>query len=131
MTDDHFPERWQELVRAARQAPAAADTPVDVARILAARRRHPARLRIGWLPPTLAAAALIACAIGWAAGLELSPMPAEAGSFLVHLPQQVPRAPHLPAPDLPPATVLVAQLTPHFLTFSSFSALRNFPETSP
>ena len=128
MTDDPFSARWQELVQAARQAPAAQMQPVDVARILAARRRRPEPLRIGWLPPSLAAAALIACTIGWAAGLELSPLPADPGTLLASLPQQVPRAPHLPAPDLPSASGLMAQLTPHL---PQFSPVHSSLETSP
>jgi hypothetical protein len=111
-----FDQRWQRLVRAARQAPAERQPTLDVARILAARQRpipRPAVLRIGWFPPGLAAAALLALLFSVAAGLDPRPAAFRAGSFLVDLPLQVPHAPALAPPvAMPRAADVLAYLPP-------------------
>ena len=116
-----FDERWQRVIRAARQVPAEPDAQLNVARILAARRQVPVHqaparrepLRIGWFPPGLAAAAVLAALLSVAAGLDPLPAAGRAGSFLADLPQQVPHAPALAPPvDLPPAASVIAYLQP-------------------
>ena len=107
-----FDRQWQRLTAAARRAPPVADPQLDIERILAARRPAPRIVRIGWFPPGLAAAAVLAAAISFAAGLDPRPAAENAALFLADLPHQVPRAPSAFAPPallLPSPASLVPQ----------------------
>lgn len=108
---DDFEHQWQRLAAAARKAPPVADPRLDLERILAARRTAPRIVRIGWFPPGLAAAAVLAAVISFAAGLDPRPAAENAALFLSDLPNQVPRAPAAFAPPvtLPPPASLVPQ----------------------
>lgn len=107
---DDFEGQWQRLTDAARRAPPEAETPLDLERILAARRSAPRIVRIGWFPPALAAAAVLAALISIAAGLDPRPTAEHAASFLSDLPRQMPRAPAITPPvELPSPATLVPQ----------------------
>ncbi len=108
---DDFEHQWQRLTAAARRAPPAVDPQLDIEGILAARRPAPRIVRIGWFPPGLAAVAVLAAVISFAAGLDPRPTAEHAASFLADLPNQVPRAPAaFAAPiTLPPPASLIPQ----------------------
>ncbi len=129
-----FNDRWRQLTAAARQMPEAPLPALNVERILSARRSlaeaaAPAQrtLRIGWFPPGLAAAAVLACVLGCAAGLDPRPAARDAGLFLADLPRQVPRSPALlAAPTLPSAAAVMGDLV-----HQSSTLFPGFSESSP
>lgn len=124
-----FADRWQRLTAAARHAPGEPLPTLDVARILAARRPLPPPervVRIGWFPPGLAAAAVLAGIFAVAAGLDPRPAARDAGAFLADLPRQVPRSPALSAPALPSASALMGDLV-----HQSSALFPGFTEPSP
>lgn len=118
-----FTDRWLRLAAAARQAPVEPLPTLDVDRVLAARRPPPRIIRIGWFPPGLAAAAMLACAGTWAAGFDPRPALTGASMFLADLPQQVPHSPAVPVPfEVPSASALVASVADFMPTpVSAFS----------
>lgn len=130
-----FDDRWKRLAQAARHAPADPPVQLDVARILAARRARPgnaeprlgsgnrhATIPIGWLPPSLAAAALIAVAALLATGFDPLEPAGQAAGFVRDLPSQVPHAPPLAPPfAVPSPTPWLASV--HSAAASSFKDL--------
>ena len=126
-----FSDRWPTLTAAARRAPDEPLPTLDVERILAARHRAgvpvaPRVIRIGWFPPGLAAAAMLACRGAWMAGLDPRPALSDAGMFLADLPAQVPHAPMVMPPFSVPSPKVLTDLMPTTsFTFSMYA------ETSP
>lgn len=126
MNKPPFTERWLALTAAARRLPLPPPPlTLDVERILAARRA-PRRLRIGWFPPGLAAAAVLAFGLSWQAGLDPRPALSDARMFLADLPAQVPHAPAFPPPLTVPSPTVLTALLPAPTTW-----LPTFSETSP
>lgn len=126
-----FDDRWRTLTAAARRAPDEPLPTLDVERILAARHRASAQtaprvIRIGWFPPGLAAAAMLACGLSWLGGLDPRPALSDASMFLADLPAQVPHAPMLLPPVAVPSPSVLTDLMPKAsFTFTIFS------ETTP
>lgn len=131
-----FDDRWRALTAAARRAPEEPLPTLDVELILAARHRAgaPAALRvirIGWFPPGLAAAAMLACGLSWLAGLDPRPALSDAGMFLADLPAQVPHAPMLSPPVAVPSPSVLTDLMPDTSFSLSMSTRSLFSETTP
>ena len=130
-----FDDQWQRLVQAAREAPETPSQTLDVERIVASRRLHlrpsplspPSRtVRIGWFPPGLAAAAVMAGICAFLAGIDPRAAAFDAGVYLADLPRQVPRAPAFSAPAFPSAARLMDDMIDQSTRFIPFST-----ETSP
>ena len=82
----------------------------------------PRVIHIGWFPPGLAAAAMLACGLSWMAGLDPRPALSDAGMFLADLPAQVPRAPMLSPPIAIPSPSVLTDLLPNTsFTYAIFS----------
>lgn len=130
-----FNDAWRVLTAAAKRAPADPLPTLNVEQILAARRGagpHATQrvIRIGWFPPGLAAAAMVACGLAWLAGLDPRPALSDAGMFLADLPSQVPHAPMLSPPvEIPSPSVLLGLIPADFSL--SMSTRSIFLETSP
>lgn len=126
-----FDARWRTLTAAARRVQKSPLPTFDVEKLLAARRASTGQaghrvLRIGWFPPGLAAAAMLACGGAWMAGLDPRPALSDAGMFLADLPAQVPHAPMVVPPFSVPSPKVLTDLMPTTpFTFSIYA------ETSP
>lgn len=128
-----FDDRWRALTTAAKRAPCEPLPSLDVDKILArrpAREMSPRVIRIGWFPPGLAAAAMLACGVAWLAGLDPRPALSDAGIFLADLPAQVPHAPMFSPPVAVPSPTVVTDLLTDLLPNASFTKAI-FSETSP
>jgi len=111
-----FDTRWRALTAAAKRASSEPLPTLDVDKILARRpprEMGPRVIRIGWFPPGLAAAAMLACGLSWMAGLDPRPALSDASKYLADLPAQVPHAPMLAPPVAVPSPSVLTDLLPN------------------